>query len=69
MAIERYDFVDYRGGPKGGFFWIIVMLILALAGLTFAGARDFGTHLQAKKLAAAVISTGGATTATLASRP
>jgi hypothetical protein len=69
MSTERYDFVDYRGGPRGGVFWVVVLLIVALAGLTFAGARDFGAHLQAKKLATAVVGTGGATPPTSAGRP
>jgi hypothetical protein len=69
MSTERYDFVDYRGEPRGGVFWVIVLLIVALAGLTFAGARDFGAHLQAKKHAVAAISAGGATPPTSAGRP
>jgi hypothetical protein len=69
MSTERYDFVDYRGAPRGGVFWVVMQLILALAGMTFAGARDFGAHLQAKKLATAVISTGGATPPTSAGQP
>jgi hypothetical protein len=66
MSTERYDFVDYRGGPRDSVFWVVALLIAALAGLTFTGARDFGAHLQAKKLATAVISTGGATPPTSA---
>lgn len=54
MAAERFEIINDRGGQGGVVLWILLVLILVLAGMIFAGGHDFGAHLQANKPLAAV---------------